>query len=159
MLVKLEPRGEISRTAAYLTPFLAVALTLVPALSAKVIVSQRGLVRRAVDRLMGALQDGYAASVRRLLEVAWLPPLLFVALLERRVVLLPGEGLEKALDSSGWEEVVRLATEGFRSGHPARGLEAAVRRCGEIVARLPGSPRDLAELPAPLVLEEGCEAL
>ncbi len=29
MLIKLEPRGEISRTAAYLTPFLAVGMTLV----------------------------------------------------------------------------------------------------------------------------------
>jgi len=82
--------------------------------------------------------------------------LLFVALLERRVVVLADEGIHRALGpDESWQEVVDLATSGLRSGRAVEGLDAAIRRCGEILrAHLPSSPRHLNELPNAIVLED-----
>ncbi|MDJ0867743.1 MAG: TPM domain-containing protein [Myxococcota bacterium] len=82
--------------------------------------------------------------------------LLFVALLERRLVVLGDEGIDSVLDpDETWEEVVELAVEGLRSGRPAEGLEAAVRRCGEILRHhVPAPPRNPNELPDAVVFED-----
>jgi putative membrane protein len=82
--------------------------------------------------------------------------LLFVALLERRVVVLADEGIHQVLGpDESWQEVVELATAGLRSGRAVAGLHAAIRRCGEILrAHLPASPRHVNELPNAIVLED-----
>ncbi|HXK26161.1 MAG TPA: hypothetical protein VMS55_26090 [Myxococcota bacterium] len=83
--------------------------------------------------------------------------LIFVAWLERRVVVLGDEGIHGALDpGESWEEVVDLAVAGLREGRALDGLEAAVRRCGEILARhFPVSPeRNVDELPNAVVIED-----
>lgn len=81
--------------------------------------------------------------------------LIFVALLERRVVVLADEGIHKALaPDEGWDEVARLAADGLRRGQPVEGLAAAAARCGEILARhVPAPPRGVGELPIPVLLE------
>ena len=83
--------------------------------------------------------------------------LIFVALLERRVVVLGDEGIHGALDpDESWEQVVELAVSGLRDGRALEGLEAAIRRCGEILARhvpLP-SARNPDELPNAVVIED-----
>jgi putative membrane protein len=78
------------------------------------------------------------------------------ALFERRVVVLGDEGIDRALDpDESWQAVVDLAVAGLRSGAAADGLEAAVRRCGAILARhLPPPLPNPDELPNALVLEE-----
>ena len=83
--------------------------------------------------------------------------LLFVALLERRVVVLADEGIHRVLDpDERWEQVVDLVLAGLRAGRGVEGLEAGVRRCGEILARhvpiVPG--RELDELPNAIVVED-----
>jgi putative membrane protein len=82
--------------------------------------------------------------------------LVFVALLERRVVVLGDEGIDKVLDpDESWAEVVDLAVAGLRDGRAVEGLEAAVQRCGAILARhLPAPERNLDELPNALVVLE-----
>jgi putative membrane protein len=83
--------------------------------------------------------------------------LLFVALLERRVVVLADAGIHGVLDpGESWEEVVELALEGLRSGRAVQGLEAAIGRCGEIlVHHFPVSPeRNTDELPNAVVIED-----
>jgi putative membrane protein len=82
--------------------------------------------------------------------------LIFVALLEHRVVVLADEGIDRALGpGESWQEVVDLAVAGLRDGRPVEGLEAAVRRCGEILARgLPAPPEDRDELANAIVLLE-----
>ena len=82
--------------------------------------------------------------------------LVFVAVLERRVVVLTDEGIQRELDPEpSWDAIVALAIEGLRSGRAADGLVAAVKRLGEILSRhLPAAPRRLTELPSALVLEE-----
>ena len=83
--------------------------------------------------------------------------LLFVSLLERHVVVLGDSGIHRALDpDERWQEVVDLAVEGLRSGRGVDGVEAAVRRCGQILTRhFPVSAdRNLDELPNAVVIEE-----
>jgi putative membrane protein len=83
--------------------------------------------------------------------------LIFVAWLERRVVVLGDEGIHGALDpGESWQEVVDLAVAGLREGRALDGLESAVLRCGEILARhFPVSPhRDVDELPNAVVIED-----
>lgn len=82
--------------------------------------------------------------------------LLFVALLEHRVVVLADEGIHRALDpDESWQQVVDLAVAGLRADRPVEGLAAAVRRCGEILARhLPAEVPNPDELPNRLVVLE-----
>jgi putative membrane protein len=82
--------------------------------------------------------------------------LIFVAILERRVVVLGDEGIHRALGpDEDWRQVVELAVAGLRRGRPEQGLEAAVRRCGEILGRhLPTSGSDANELSNRLVFLE-----
>jgi len=83
--------------------------------------------------------------------------LLFVALLERRVVVLGDAGIHGALDpDESWEDVVDLAVRGLRDGRAVEGLEAAVKRCGEILARhVPAdTARNPDELPDAVVVED-----
>lgn len=82
--------------------------------------------------------------------------LILAALLERRVVVLADEGIDRALDpDESWQEVVDLAVDGLRRGAGASGLEAAVRRCGAILARhLPAISPNPDELPNAVVLED-----
>jgi putative membrane protein len=82
--------------------------------------------------------------------------LILVAVFERRVVVLGDEGVERVLaPGESWADVVALAVSGLRSGRAADGLLAAVRRCGEILARaLPSRPDDRDEIPRALVLED-----
>ena len=82
--------------------------------------------------------------------------LIFTALLERRVVVLGDEGIDRVLDpDESWQAVVDLVVDGLGRGAAAEGLEAAVRRCGEILARhLPLASGNPDELPNAVVLEE-----
>jgi putative membrane protein len=83
--------------------------------------------------------------------------LILAALLERRVVVLADEGIHRALGpDESWQEVVDLAVDGMRHRRPVPGFEAAVRRCGEILAaHLPAPLENPDELPnAVVVLED-----
>jgi putative membrane protein len=84
--------------------------------------------------------------------------LIFVALLERRVVVLADKGIDGALDlDESWAQVVDLVRDDLRAGRGVAGLAAAVRRCGEILARhapIAGDARDIDELPNAVVVED-----
>lgn len=82
--------------------------------------------------------------------------LIFVALLEHRVIVLGDEGIDRVLDpDESWQQVVELAVAGLREDRAVEGLEAAVRRCGEILARhLPAGDENPDELPNRLVVLE-----
>jgi putative membrane protein len=79
-----------------------------------------------------------------------------VALLERRVVVLADEGIHRVLaPDETWQQVVDLALAGLRDGRAVEGLESAVRRCGEILARhLPPPVPNPDELSDALVVLE-----
>lgn len=82
--------------------------------------------------------------------------LIFTSLLERSVVVLADEGIHRVLGpGERWEDVVELVLAGIRDRRAASGLEAAVRRCGEILAaHLPASASDVDELRNRVVLED-----
>ncbi len=82
--------------------------------------------------------------------------LIFVALFERRVIVLGDEGVDRVLDpDESWQEVVELILAGVRERRATEGILAAVRRCGEILqAHLPAAPKALNQLPTALILED-----
>lgn len=82
--------------------------------------------------------------------------LLLVALFEHRVVVLADEGVNRRLDpDESWQDVVELALAGIRRGEPISGLEAAVARCGEILAHpLPAGADLRDEIAQALVVED-----
>ena len=113
---------------------------------------QRLVARRVAERARRCFAENGLARTRGRTGV-----LIFVALLERRVVVLADEGIHRALDpDESWQQVVDLAVDGLRRGQPVEGIEAAVRRCGEILARhLPAISPNPNELPnPPVVLED-----
>ncbi len=82
--------------------------------------------------------------------------LLLVSTLERRVAVLGDSGIHAALDpDESWQQVIDLAVDGLRGGRAVEGLEAALRRCGEMLARHvpPRSPR-VDQLPNAVVIED-----
>jgi putative membrane protein len=106
---------------------------------------------RVAERARRAFAENGLAATRERTGI-----LLFVALLERRVVVLADEGIHRALDpDERWQQVVDLAVAGLREGRAVDGLEAAVARCGEILARhVPAAEHDVDELPNRVVLED-----
>jgi putative membrane protein len=82
--------------------------------------------------------------------------LILAALLERRVVVLADVGIHSVLSpDENWQQVVDLAVAGLRNGRAVDGLEAAARRCGEILAHhLPATTDNPNELPHALVVLE-----
>lgn len=82
--------------------------------------------------------------------------LLFVALLEHRVIVLGDTGVDELLDpDESWAEVVAAVLPRARGGALCDGLILGVQRIGEILARhLPAPPRNVDELPTALIIEE-----
>lgn len=82
--------------------------------------------------------------------------LIFVALLEHRVIVLADEAIDKALGpDESWQEIVDLVLAGIRAGDAGGGIERAVLRCGEILSHpLPILEGDRDEIPHALVLSD-----
>jgi putative membrane protein len=82
--------------------------------------------------------------------------LVFVALLEHRVVVLADAGIHRHVGTNDvWQEVVDLTVAGLRDGRAVEGIDAALRRCGEILRRhVPAPDHNPNELPNRVVLED-----
>lgn len=78
-LIGLLFRELIFTISAAIVASLVVALTLVPALAGGVPATSEGRLRRGVDRVMGALQNGYVWLLKRLLPLRWLVIAAFAA--------------------------------------------------------------------------------
>lgn len=82
--------------------------------------------------------------------------LLFVALFERRVIVLAGDVARHALaPGRSWTEIALPLRDALRRGEVQAGLGAALERCGELLAPPPapeGSARDT--LPPLVTLED-----
>jgi putative membrane protein len=75
--------------------------------------------------------------------------LLFLSLLERRVVVLADAGINARVSQSEWDAVAAGIVAGMRRGEPGPALASAIRRCGELLAAhgFPRTPDDRDELP------------
>ena len=61
--------------------------------------------------------------------------LLFVSLLEHRVVLLADSGIDQKVEEGKWEEITRRLAGEIRRGRPGPAMVEAIQACGELLAR------------------------
>ena len=82
--------------------------------------------------------------------------LLFLSLLERRVIVLGDSGINARVEQHEWDAIVAGIVEGLRSGQPGKALATAIRRCGELLAHRGVAVRsdDTDELPDQLRMRE-----
>ena len=74
--------------------------------------------------------------------------LIYVSLLERRVVVLADRGIHACVAEGTWDGVVARVVEGIRRGQADEGLVEGIRLCGQILQRhVPARPDDRNELP------------
>ncbi len=59
--------------------------------------------------------------------------LLFVSLLEHRVLVVGDAGINRVVKKSDWEDVVATVIAGLKAGTPADGLVRAIGLCGELL--------------------------
>ncbi len=59
--------------------------------------------------------------------------LIFLGLLEHKVVVLGDSGINSKVQKSDWEGIVKMIVDGMRSGKPADGLIGAIRQCGTLL--------------------------
>ena len=60
--------------------------------------------------------------------------LIFVSLYERRVVVIPDDGIAQKTGGDAWRDVRDLVIDGLRRKQAAEGLKAGIRKCGEILS-------------------------
>jgi putative membrane protein len=59
--------------------------------------------------------------------------LLFVSVLEHRVLVIGDEGINARVKPAAWEEIVHSVTRAIRDGQPTEGLVDAIARCGKLL--------------------------
>lgn len=82
--------------------------------------------------------------------------LIYVTLLEHRVVVLGDEAVDRALGpEETWEAVVGCVLDGIRAGRAADGIVRAVERCGAMLSHpLPRADHDADEIVRGLILTD-----
>jgi putative membrane protein len=75
--------------------------------------------------------------------------LLFLSLLERRVIVLADTGITSRVPQREWDAIVAGVVAGMRQGQPGPALAEAIRRCGDLLAThgFQRRPDDRDELP------------
>ena len=82
--------------------------------------------------------------------------LIFLSLLERRVVVLGDSGINALVAQNEWDAIVVEIAAGIRTGRPGAALAAGIRRCGELLKRRGVAVHrdDTDELPDKLQMRE-----
>ncbi|MCG3118341.1 MAG: hypothetical protein ALAOOOJD_00520 [bacterium] len=75
--------------------------------------------------------------------------LLFISLLEHRVLVVGDSGINAKVQPAEWEEIVQRVVNAIRAGQPAEGLLAAIQQCGLLLQNreVARRPDDRDELP------------
>lgn len=93
-----------------------------------------------------AFQEFYRNGLHR--TAAATGVLLFVSLLERRVIVLADEGIDARTDAEFWSGVDDVVLDGIRRGSLREGLVAGIHRAGELLAdQFPWTEGDRNEVP------------
>jgi putative membrane protein len=76
--------------------------------------------------------------------------LIFVSLLERKVVVLCDEGINAKVKQEAWDSIVKTIVAGIRSGTPSEGLLNAIIACGALlesgnIAKRSGDTNELSD--------------
>lgn len=61
--------------------------------------------------------------------------LLFISLLERRVLVVGDAGINAKVQPAEWEDIVQQVANAIRAGHPAEGMIAAIQQCGVLLQK------------------------
>ena len=98
-----------------------------------------------------AFQEFYANGLHR--TEAATGVLLFVSLLERRVVILADEGIDRRVEPGFWADTDEAVLDGIRRGSLRDGLIEGIRRMGDCLARhFPPREGDRNEIPDRLII-------
>lgn len=118
---------------------------------ARRLVGREALARRAERRAAEAFvaEEVFATSERTGI-------LLFVAVFERRAVVLADRGIHARVPAGAWDGLIARLTAGLRAGRPAAALVAAIGECGDLLAEwgVAATVADRDELPDALRSEE-----
>jgi putative membrane protein len=76
--------------------------------------------------------------------------LIYVSAAERMAELIADEGIHARVADDTWNRAMAALTDGLKRGHPARGFEAAIALCGEVLAanfpaRAGDNPNELSD--------------
>jgi putative membrane protein len=82
--------------------------------------------------------------------------LIFLALFERRVVVLGDEAINRAVEQSEWQDIVDHLIKGIRSGRPGPALVDSIGECGLLLEKhgVEIRPDDIDELANGLRMED-----
>jgi len=82
--------------------------------------------------------------------------LIFLSLLERRVVVMADSGIHARVEQNEWDSIVAGIVDGIRAGRPGNALAGAIARCGELLERheVARAADDTDELPDTLQMRE-----
>ena len=74
--------------------------------------------------------------------------LIYLSLLEHRVIVLADRGIHARVEAGTWDAVVARVVAGIKERRAEAGLADGIRLCGEILSqRFPSRPGDVDELP------------
>ena len=59
--------------------------------------------------------------------------MIFISFFEHEVIVMADRGINKVVDQKQWDKIVAELIHHIRGGQIVEGLEAAIRRCGEIL--------------------------
>jgi putative membrane protein len=112
-------------------------------------VTPRSLRRARVRK--AALQQFLAQGVHTTRDRTGV--LIFAALAEHQVELIADESIHARVEEAVWADAVAALTRGLRKGRPVAGLEAAIGKCGQVLAaHFPPRSDNPNELPDHLIL-------
>lgn len=81
--------------------------------------------------------------------------MIFISFFEREVIVMADRGISKVVDQKEWDNIVRTIITGIGKGKIVEGLEAAIKRCGEVLLEkgFDITPDDVNELRDDLRIE------
>jgi putative membrane protein len=59
--------------------------------------------------------------------------MIFISFFEREVIVMADRGISKVVDQKEWDKIVGTITSAIAKGKMVDGIEAAIKRCGEIL--------------------------
>jgi putative membrane protein len=95
----------------------------------RMIVPRKVMSARVHERALRQFMESGVASTRERTGI-----LIFVSLLDRRVVLLADRGINEKLPEGSWHSIVKRLTEAIRHKQVLSGLCAAIDECGALLA-------------------------
>ena len=122
--------------AAFGALFSALVVHCLPSLR-RLLVTRAALERRVALRAESAFLEEEVFATRDRTGI-----LIFLALFERRALILGDEGIDERVKPEEWHAIVQRLVTGMRSSDPTGALIHAIEECGELLERRELVPRE-----------------